>query len=386
MNLRVAGWIARNELRRLLAHREILVFGLALPVIIITLIGLTFGSEGSIDLGVLDRDGSARSAALVDRLDEVDGVELEVYDDEDELRRDVRTTAVQAGLVLPDGYADALAAGDATLDVVVDLTSEGVASALATLEGVVSDEGVQEGAVRFVAARTADEDAARRLVQTAAGDVVPVVARDATTIRSTVDTGSFSYTAPANLVLFVFINTFVVSTVIAVDRKAGLVRRMLSTANQPAIILVGVGASRFLFALVQSSLIVGVGSLLFSVEWGDPFAAAVLTCAFAAVATAVGVLVGSWVSDADQAQAIGIPLGVAMGMLGGCMWPIDLVPRVMQVVGHLTPHAWVMDAWQELIFDDGTLTDILPNLAVLAGAALVIGLLATRQLRRTVMS
>jgi ABC-2 type transport system permease protein len=66
------------------------------------------------------------------------------------------------------------------------------------------------------------------------------------------------------------------------------------------------------------------------------------------------------------------------------MWPLDIVPRPMQVIGHVTPHAWAMDGWQELIFEGNGLADILPNLAVLAGAGLLVGLLAVRQLRRAV--
>ena len=56
----------------------------------------------------------------------------------------------------------------------------------------------------------------------------------------------------------------------------------------------------------------------------------------------------------------------------------------MQLVGHLTPHAWTMDAWVELIFDGGSIGSILPNLAVLAGMIAVVGPLAARRLRRSV--
>ena len=56
----------------------------------------------------------------------------------------------------------------------------------------------------------------------------------------------------------------------------------------------------------------------------------------------------------------------------------------MQLIGHLTPHAWAMDAWHELIFDGAALGGILPNLAVLAGMAAVVGPLAARRLRRSV--
>ena len=382
--LRTAWTISINELRRLKSHREIVVFGLALPAIIISLIGLTFGTTGSIDLGVLDRDGSVRSAALVDRFRDLDGVTLEVYDSTDDLRTDVRTTAISAGLVIPAGYEDELAAGAAKVEVIADPKSEGVASALATIQGAVDAEGVDEAAVAAVAAATGDDAQARRVVTGLAPSVAPVEVREVDVLGADVETGSFSHTAPGNLVLFVFINTFVISTILAYDRKAGIIGRMLSTPTPPRAVLLGLGLSKLAFALVQSAVLVGVGTVAFGVVWGDTVAAIALVVTFAVMSTCIGLLIGSWVSDADQAQAIGIPLAVGAGMLGGCMWPLSIVPRPMQLIGHLTPHAWAMDAWQELIFDGASLGGILPNLAVLAGMAAVVGPLAARRLRRSV--
>jgi ABC-2 type transport system permease protein len=382
--VRTARAISVNELRRLKSHKEIVVFGLALPAIIITLVGLTFGTTGSIDLGVLDQDQSARSAALVERFSDVEGIVLEVYDDEHDLRTDVRTTAIAAGLVIPAGYEDDLAAGRATVAAVIDPNAEGVASALATIQGAVDEEGVDEAAIAAVAEVTGDEGRSREVVSALAAAVAPVEVRDVDVLGADVETGSFSHTAPGNLVLFVFINTFVISTILAYDRKAGIIGRMLSTPTAPSSVLAGLGLSKLAFALAQSAVLVSVGSVAFGVVWGDPFAALVLTVTFAVLCTAIGLLVGSWVRDAEQAQAIGIPLSVGLGMLGGCMWPLDIVPRPMQLLGHLTPHAWAMDAWVELIFDGGSLTAILPNLAVLAGMILVVTPFAVRRLRRSV--
>jgi ABC-2 type transport system permease protein len=382
--LRTAWTISANELRRLKSHKEIVVFGLALPAIIISLIGLTFGTTGSIDLGVLDLDGTARSAALVERFRGVEGVTLEVYDDRDDLRTDVRTTAIGAGLVIPAGYQDDLGIGAATVEVVVDPKSEGVASALATIQGAVDEEGVDEAAVSAVASATGDQAQARQVVAGLSASVAPVEVHEVDVLGADVETGSFSQTAPGNLVLFVFINTFVISTILAYDRKAGIIARMLSTPTSPRSVLVGLGLSKLAFALAQSAVLVGVGTIAFGVVWGDPVGAFALVVTFAVLSTCIGLLVGSWVSDADQAQAIGVPLSVGLGMLGGCMWPLGIVPRPMQLIGHLTPHAWAMDAWQELIFDGASLGGILPNLAVLAAMAAVVGPFAARRLRRSV--
>jgi ABC-2 type transport system permease protein len=120
---------------------------------------------------------------------------------------------------------------------------------------------------------------------------------------------------------------------------------------------------------------------VFGVDWGDPVGALLLVVLFALVATAVGLLVGSIVSDVDQAQSVGAPVAIAMGMLGGCMWPLAIVPQPMRVLGHITPHAWAMDAWIKLVFDGDGVGAIVPQLAVLTAFAAVLGVGAARRLR-----
>ncbi len=65
------------------------------------------------------------------------------------------------------------------------------------------------------------------------------------------------------------------------------------------------------------------------------------------------------------------------------MVPIEFFPDTMQTVAHLTPHAWGLDAFAELVRQDGTIADILPELAVLALFAAGLLALASWQLRKT---
>jgi ABC-2 type transport system permease protein len=384
MNVRIAATIARNELRRLAGERALLIFGVALPVVIIVLVGSTFGG-GAIHLGVVDQDGTPASAAMVARLEHRQGIAVVRHHDPTVLRRDVRSTALDAGIVVPKGFSAGLGQGSAEVDVVVDPKSRGVASALAAVQSAVDEEGVQEGAVRLVATDGTTTDTARQQVVSAGQNLAPVVVRDASGPGQVSNASAFSYTAPSNLVLFVFINTFAVSTLIAIDRREGRIRRIMSTPNRPGAIVAGIGGAKLCFALVQSAIIVGVGRLLFGVQWGDPVAAFLLIVVFAALSTAVGLIFGSIVQDADQAQSIGIPLAVAMGMLGGCMWPLSIVPHVMRVIGHIAPQAWAMDAWTKLVFNGAGVGGILPELMVLSGATLVLSVLAARLLRRSVV-
>ncbi|MEU5321079.1 ABC transporter permease [Streptomyces sp. NPDC021056] len=81
-------------------------------------------------------------------------------------------------------------------------------------------------------------------------------------------------------------------------------------------------------------------------------------------------------------NAVGPALGIGLGMLGGCVWPLALVPDWLRGAGHTVPHAWAVDAWTTLLSRNGDLASILRELAMLAGFALVLLALASIPLRR----
>jgi ABC-2 type transport system permease protein len=232
-----------------------------------------------------------------------------------------------------------------------------------------------------------DAAAATRLATDAAADLDPVQVRTERLSSGGLDAGSpYSYPAAANLVLFTFINTLAVAGVIVEGRRLGVTRRILAGPASPGTVVAGYAASRFVVALFQGALVVVAGALLFGVRWGDPLAAAALVVAFSVVAAALGVLLGAVARTPEQAQSIAIPVGIAMGMLGGALWPLELVPDWLRQVGHLTPHAWAMDGWITVVFRDGGLTDIALELAVLLAFGAAAAALGARALRRAISS
>jgi hypothetical protein len=110
-----------------------------------------------------------------------------------------------------------------------------------------------------------------------------------------------------------------------------------------------------------------------------------LVTVFALVGTGVGMLLGAVLGNAEQATSIGPPVGIALGMLGGCMWPLAIVPEPMRVVGHLFPQAWAMDAFIALIAKDAGLAGIARQLAVLAAFAAALLVLVTWRLRKALV-
>ena len=58
-------------------------------------------------------------------------------------------------------------------------------------------------------------------------------------------------------------------------------------------------------------------------------------------------------------------MGLILAPLGGAWWPLDIVPEFMRIAGHLSPIAWAMDGFKDLLFYNGSLVDIFPEVAAL---------------------
>jgi hypothetical protein len=69
----------------------------------------------------------------------------------------------------------------------------------------------------------------------------------------------------------------------------------------------------------------------------------------------------------EQAGNIMVGVSVAMAVLGGAWWLIDIGPPPMQALGHLFPSAWAMDAFQANILQGATASDVVLETGVLLG-------------------
>ncbi|MBK9435856.1 MAG: ABC transporter permease [Micrococcales bacterium] len=102
---------------------------------------------------------------------------------------------------------------------------------------------------------------------------------------------------------------------------------------------------------------------------------------YSVIAGAAGMLLGG-IANARAGRGRGRAAGIVLGMLGGTMWPLSVVGPLMARIGHLTPQAWAMDAWNQIINDGAGLAGIATELAVLTGFAVALSALAVWALGR----
>jgi ABC-2 type transport system permease protein len=196
----------------------------------------------------------------------------------------------------------------------------------------------------------------------------------------------FAYVAPADLVLFLGITVLLLSSGLVESRRIGMLRRLAAAPILGRSVMAAQTVSCLVVAAGQSAGLLLVGRVLFGVHWGDPVAVfLVLLFLSLSYAGASGIL-GSRARSEEQTASVAVVLGIVCGMLGGCLYPLDVVGPVVRTVGHLVPQAWAMDAFVKLIYNDVGLVAVLPEIGALAVFAAVLTFASVRIYARTMYS
>jgi ABC-2 type transport system permease protein len=381
--------IAGANYRRTLRDRLGLFFVLVLPIILIIILGITYGGQGTIRVGVADLDESALSGELVETIVPAGtgSVELRRYATESDLDDAVSRGFVTAGLVIDAGYEAALRSGVTAKVAYLTPPTEAAAAGKALLERGVSRADAILRAARFASERTGVSfDEAMVAARAAQADAPGVGVELVSVADDEAPPSGFSMGAQSQLVLFMFLTSLTGATELIVTRELGITRRMVSTPTSVMQIIIGEGLGRLGLALFQGVFIVVASSAFFGVDWGDLVATTAIAGVFAFVCAGAAMLIGVVARNASQAGALGPALGMGLGLLGGAMVPVEVFPEIMRTISRVTPHAWAIDGLRAVAIRDAGLIGVLPHVAVLMAFAVVLLGLATVQFRRTATS
>jgi ABC-2 type transport system permease protein len=118
----------------------------------------------------------------------------------------------------------------------------------------------------------------------------------------------------------------------------------------------------------MSVLILG-GKYLFGIDWGNSIAGIMmLTTVFVFTITSLGLMLSGIVKTEAQLGAIAPVVLTSTSMLGGTMWPLEIVNnKVLLFLAELTPQKWAMQGMLNIASKGmGFESAIMPSLILLA--------------------
>ncbi len=179
---------------------------------------------------------------------------------------------------------------------------------------------------------------------------------------------------PSYTVMFAFALTLVVGWLFVSERRGGTMKRLRAAPITRADVLLGKFLPCLALAVFQGAFLLAAGKVVFGMPWGPEswtvarqvamLLAVVATTALAAMGMAL--LVAAAARTEMQVAIYGSVLVLALGLISGCVVPREWMPEQAQQVSLVTPHAWALDAYRQLLLNPD------PNLTIVMRSCLVL--------------
>ena len=377
--------VAWGDLRRLSKDWQAILWMLVMPLLFAFIFGSAFkgGGPSKTWIPVVDLDRSDLSSLLIAQLD---GSDYWIETVGAERLKDLQQRWPY-GIVIPPGFSASVLGGRR-----VDLT---VVKGNGSPERILEVQSrLAQALVRFtkglvaadVSNQTWNSALKERLKDSLARpQPLRVVRGTDHTLRP--PPSGFQLSVPGMLVMFVLQMMVIYGgTTLVADRVKGQFFRLLAAPLHPSEIYIGKTLARILLAMLQACVVLVSGAFLFGMSLGEhPWFLLPVVASFAIFAGSLSILCGLAARTEKQVVQIAIFATMILCALGGCWWPIEIVPDLFKSVAACLPTYWGVHGLQSVLyFGKGVevLTLECPILLALAAVVLVLTVPLAERLRR----
>ena len=351
--------IAKKVIKELLRDKRTLAMMFVAPVFIMWLMNLMFSASTTVNVKLATQD---LPTGLVTKMDELDHVDVETYQDLDQAKKALADEKVDAVISYKDGEYQ------------VDYANTDASKTTMTRQ-VLRTSIVNEGTNQLLS----------RVKQ-----ALPQLKLDAKApeIKESYqygdkNTGFFARMIPILIGFVVFFFVFLISGMALLkERTSGTLDRLLATPVKRSEIVYGYMLSYGIIAIFQTAVVVLAAIWLLDVEVvGNILNVIIVNVVLALVALAFGILLSTLAKSEFQMMQF-IPLVIMPQLFFSGIIPLSSMGEWAPTVGKFLPLTYSGDAISQIILYGHNLGDILSNLGVLMIFLIILTILNIVGLRR----
>lgn len=385
--------LASKDIKQLVRDKKALLFLVLMPIMFTVFMGIMLSppakeSDPRLPIGFINHDQSgtlgAEFRSLLESSEAVKPIEIE-NNDEARGGEQVRDGKIAALVIIPDRFSAALLADEPIKAIViVDPNQQAGQTANAALNTATNR---LLGAIEAARISTADHpenfDAALKSALSAWQQPpigVTVETMNAPKEEKNPALGGFKQSAPGMLVQFTIFGLTTTATILVIERKSRTLQRMLTTSMRRWEIIAGHLLAMFTVVLLQQTLLVVFAQVFLNVNYlAQPLATLLVMVSFGAWIAALGLFISTIAKTDEQAVMWSLLAMFVLTALAGAWFPLDITGQLFNTIGHLTPGAWAMDGFQNIVVRGlGLASVVVPALVLWGFAALFFGLAVWR--------
>lgn len=356
--------IASKDILQILRDRKSFLFLLIMPIAFTIMFGFAFSGTNSqpadsrLLVGFVNQDQSSTlSKELETQLSGSSVIRLQPGET-GALQTKLEKKDLAAIVIIPEGYSDSLIS-DTPLPLIVWADTS-------TNDGLSAKTEVSVTASRLMMA----VQTARQLAPEGGSqfDLVlqnsllswqnpPVWVNAKEAVNSNTGTtkpdesiNKFAHSSPGMLLQFAVAGLMTCALVIISERKNYCLQRLMTTSTNRVEILLGHYLSIFLTLFLQFVILIVFGDVALKLNYHEHLLATLMIAVSAALCiAALGLLIGVIAKSEEQAIAFSMIFMFLLSGLGGAWVPLEVTGKTFQAIGHVSPLAWGMDGFENIL-------------------------------------
>jgi ABC-2 type transport system permease protein len=406
MSMRVID-LALKDLLQIVRDWKSALFLVIMPIIFTFFFGLLYGGIGGEDdprlpVGLIDHDqAGVLSTSLQSMLEVSDAIRpvLLEGDEADKVTESVRDEDLAAAVIVPTGFSErTLRSGEETrLTIIVDQSTQAGQTAMNAIQAAVTRllgmvETAQISAEVYEAQRAFEDEGARQAYVDEALALASEAWQQPPLTVAVEQSGAtagdeeeawwnpYAHASAGMIVQFVVFGLNTSAMVLVLERKSRTLQRMLTTPITRAQVIAGHVLAMFIVVFLQQVLLVTFGQLAFGVDYmREPLAILLMVVMLGLWVASLGLSISAISKGEEQVVMFSMLAMFVFSALGGAWFPLDITGRAFAAIGHLTPTAWAMDGFENIIVRGlGLNSVLLPAGILLAYAVPFFGLAVWR--------
>ena len=385
-----AFFIAFNEVKLYLQDKGDLAFSLLLPIVTFALIYGAFGGETVFETTayVVDEDKGNYSSVFLEELESVEGVEVELLT-RSEAETKLERSDVLIVLYIPQGFSRALASGEEAKLTFKQRGNAGQEGQIVAsiIRGVAEDINKEFQVRGQVEENLLGTGVSHEHIEVTVQEYLdqerekPVVSVREETLGGNPD--FVNQFLPGIVTMYVLFSVSMAARVIVEERRKGTLERLLTTRLSSGELFMGKFFASVSRGFVQTLILLVLSYAVFQIFTPLSFLESlVIALVFAGAASGIGLIIASIARSEAGASWIAVVFSVITFMFGGTFFEIA-GGTTLYTISRLSVNSYANKAFDVIITEGGSLTDVGFELGILVGV-MVVGLIISRLIFRVV--